>query len=118
VIFLDATLAIAAMYFITCLAAMILPYRRKAMFEASPIAKYKVAGIPAISVAGVIMAAYLFYLLVLWAKDPAYGINNTISAIYLGATYVGSAILYYAMKAYRKRQGIDINRIYGEIPVE
>jgi amino acid transporter len=118
VIFLDATLAIAAMYLITCIAAAIFPFRRKSMFEASPIARYKVGRVPAITIAGAIMAAYLFYLLVLWAKDPSYGINNAISAIYLGATYVGSAILYYGMKAYRKRQGIDINRIYGEIPVE
>mgnify|MGYP001082171290 CR=1 FL=1 len=118
VIFLDAVLAIAAMYFITCLAAVVFPYRRKKLFEASPIAKYKIGGVPAVTITGAITALYLFYLLVMWAIDPAYGVNNPISAIYLGATYIGSAILYLGMKAYRKRQGIDINRIYGEIPSE
>jgi amino acid transporter len=118
VIFLDATLAIAAMYFITSVAAVVFPYRKKKLFEASPIAKYKVAGMPAITICGAISALYLFYLLVMWVKDPAYGVNNPISAMYLGATYIGSAILYLGMKAYRKRQGIDINRIYGEIPSE
>jgi len=118
VIFLDAVLAIAAMYFITCIAAMVFPYRRKKLFEASPIAKYKIGGVPAITVAGAITAAYLLYLLVKWAMDPAYGVNNPISAMYLGATYIGSAVLYLAMKAYRKGQGIDINKIYGEIPSE
>jgi APA family basic amino acid/polyamine antiporter len=118
VIFLDATLAIAAMYFITSIAAAVFPYRKKKLFEASPIAKYKVGGMPAITICGAITALYLFYLLVMWVKDPSYGVNNPISALYLGATYIGSAILYFGMKAYRKRQGIDINRIYGEIPSE
>jgi hypothetical protein len=106
------------MYFITSIAAVVFPYRKKKLFEASPIAKYKVGGIPAITICGAITALYLFYLLVMWVKDPSYGVNNPISALYLGATYIGSAILYFGMKAYRKRQGIDINRIYGEIPSE
>ena len=118
VIFLDAVLAIAAMYFITCIAAVVFPYRRKKLFEASPVAKYKIGGVPVVTISGAIIAIYLFYLLVIWALDPAYGVNNPISAMYLGATYIGSAILYLVMKAYRKRQGIDINKIYGEIPSE
>jgi len=32
--------------------------------------------------------------------------------------YVLAAILFFGFKAYRKRQGIDINKIYEEIPVE
>ena len=118
VIFLDAVLAIALMYFVTCIAAVVFPYRKKKLFEASPIAKYKIGGVPVITISGAITALYLFYLLVMWVIDPAYGVNNPISAMYLGATYIGSAILYLAMKSYRKGQGIDINKIYGEIPSE
>jgi len=32
-----------------------LPYKKKALFEASPIAQMKVAGIPLITIAGVIL---------------------------------------------------------------
>jgi len=56
---LAATQAIAIMYFGTAIAAIILPYKKKELFEASPIAKMKIFGIPVISVAGVIFAIFL-----------------------------------------------------------
>ena len=47
------------MYFGTAIAAIILPYKKKELFEASPIAQMKVAGIPLITVAGVIFGGFL-----------------------------------------------------------
>ena len=46
---LAATQGIAIMYFGTAIAAIVLPYKKKALYEASPIAQMKVAGIPLIS---------------------------------------------------------------------
>src|ERR1044071_10010258 len=93
---LAATQAIAIMYFGTAIAAIILPYTKKELFEASPIAQMKVAGIPVITIAGAIFAAFLGFLLVEWFFDPwlntdgvppgLYGISiaNTNSMIFLG----------------------------------
>ncbi len=127
---LAATQGIAIMYFGTAIAAIILPYKKKELFEASPIAQMKVFGIPLISVAGVIFAGFLGFLLVEWMFDPwlntggegggLYGISfkNTNSIAYLFICYALSASIYYGFKAYRKKGGIDIDKVQTEIPVE
>jgi amino acid transporter len=127
---LAATQAIAIMYFGTAIAAIILPYKKKELFEASPIAQMKVLGIPLITVAGVIFASFLGFLLVEWFFDPwlntggegagLYGISfkNTNSVIFLLVTYGLAAAIYYGFKSYRKRGGIDMDKVQTEIPVE
>ncbi len=127
---LAATQGIAIMYFGTAIAAIVLPYKKKELFEASPIAQMKVLGIPLITVAGVIFAGFLGFLLVEWMFDPwlntggegagLYGISfkNTNSIIFLGVCYVLSAAIYYGFKSYRKKGGIDLDKVQAEIPVE
>jgi len=118
------------MYFGTSIAAIVLPYKKKELFEASPIAQMKVAGIPLITVAGLIFGGFLLFLLVEWFFDPwlnpdfapagLYGISlaNTNSVIFLLVTYGLAATIYYGFKARRKSEGIDMNKVQAEIPVE
>jgi APA family basic amino acid/polyamine antiporter len=119
---LDSTLAIAVTYLGSTIAAILLPYIKKDLYEASPIAKYKVAGIPLITIAGVIFGGFLVFLLYEWIIDPLglYGIGlaNTSSVIYMLINYALALVIYLGFKAYRRRQGIDVNKIYEEIPVE
>ncbi len=127
---LAATQAIAIMYFGTSIAAIILPYKKKELYEASPIAKMKVAGVPLITVAGLIFGGFLAFLLVEWMFDPwlntggegagLYGISfkNTNSIIFLLVCYGLSAAIYYGFKARRKSEGIDMDKVQTEIPVE
>jgi APA family basic amino acid/polyamine antiporter len=126
---LASTLVIAVTYLGSTIAAILLPYTKKDLYEASPIAKYKVAGIPLITVAGVIFAAFLIFLLYQWLLDPnalygiGYSINpngykNGTSLIFMGAMYLLAIIIYVAAKMYRKSQGVDLDLIYKEIPVE
>jgi APA family basic amino acid/polyamine antiporter len=119
---LCSTLVIAVTYLGSTIAAILLPYVKPDLYKASPIAKYKIAGIPLITVAGVIFAAFLIFLLYEWLIDPnalyGIGLSNTSSVIYMLAMYLLALGLYLGFKAYRKRQGIDISKIYEEIPVE
>jgi amino acid transporter len=127
---LAATQAIAIMYFGTAIAAIILPYTKKDLYEASPIANMKVAGIPLITIAGLIFGGFLLFLLVEWFFDPwlntegvppgLYGISlaNTNSVIFLLVCYGAAAALYYGFKSYRKRGGINMDKVQAEIPVE
>lgn len=119
---LCSTLVIAVTYFGSTIAAILLPFIKKDLYEASPIAKYKVFGLPLISVAGVIFGGFLGFLLYQWIFDPneLYGIGyrNTSSMIYMGSMYLLALLIYIGFKLYRRREGIDINKIYEEIPVE
>jgi amino acid transporter len=127
---LAATQGIAIMYFGTAIAAIVLPYKKKELFEASPIAQMKIAGIPIITIAGTIFALFLGFLLVEWFFDPwlnpdfapagLYGISlaNTNSVIFLLVCYGSAAALYYGFKARRRTEGIDLDKVQAEIPVE
>jgi APA family basic amino acid/polyamine antiporter len=116
--FYDATAIIAITFLGTVIAAIILPWRRKDIYNASPIASYKVAGIPAITIAGIITALFLIGMLYEWAHWSIYGSNSVDSAKYFGITYVAAVVIYVAARIIRQRQGIDLSRIHHEIPVE
>jgi amino acid transporter len=116
--YLDATAVIAITFMGTLLAAIILPWRRKDIYNASPIANYKVAGLPVISVAGAIAFIFIAFMVYEWATNATYGSNSRPSAIYLGATYLLAVVIYGVAYYVRRRQGIDLSRIHHEIPVE
>ena len=119
---LCSTLVIAVTYLGSTIAAILLPWIKPDLYNASPIAKYKIAGIPLITIAGVIFGGFLVFLLYQWLIDPnglyGIGISNTSSVIYMLAMYLLALAIYLGFKWYRKSQGIDIDKIYEEIPVE
>jgi amino acid transporter len=119
---LCSTLVIAVTYLGSTIAATLLPWLKPNLYKASPIAKYKVLGIPLITVAGVIFGAFLIFLLYQWLFDPnglyGIGLSNLNSVIYMLAMYLLALAIYVGFKWYRRREGIDINKIYEEIPVE
>jgi len=119
---LCSTLVIAVTYLGSTVAAILLPYTKPDLYNASPIARYKVAGIPLITVAGIIFGGFLVFLLYEWLVDPnnLYGIGwkNTSSLIFMAALYVLALVIYVGFRVYRTRQGIDVSKIYAEIPVE
>ena len=201
---LDSTLVIAVTFLGTTVAAIILPWRSKDVFEGSPISKFKVpvwlgwlvtavfaagavylikasfgyaytvltnvggvegvttltwlivifvtlltivnavllvwllvyvgkqllAGekMPLVTLAGLIFFLFLDWLLVEWLWDPhvppfdfayyAIGWKNISSMVFMLANYALAALIYFGFSAYRKRQGIDVKKVYQAIPVE
>jgi amino acid transporter len=115
---LDATLVIAVTFLGTAIAAAILPWRKKTLYQNSPIARYTVAGIPLITVSGVITALFLGFNLWKWFEDDLYAVNNRDSLYFMGAMYALALVIYVVAKIYRRSQGIDLSAIHREIPVE
>jgi basic amino acid/polyamine antiporter, APA family len=115
---LDATLVIAITFLGTTVSAAILPWRKPEIYNASPIAKYKVLGLPIITAAALMFAAVLIWALIKWFSDGAYGVNNTDSFYLMGGMYVLAIGIYVISQIVRKRQGIDLGMVYGEIPAE
>jgi amino acid transporter len=86
---------------------------------------------PVITLAGLIFMAFLDWLLVEWFWDPhvlpqslpavgTYGIGwaNVSSMVFMLLNYIVAAAIYFGFSAYRRRQGIEIEKVYKEIPVE
>jgi amino acid transporter len=127
--FLWATGVIAITFLGTSIAAAILPWRRPDIFQNSPIARYKIAGVPVITITGLVSAAFLLFMLAEWSFNAIYGtqladvsagvhVSNPSTLIYFAGTYLLAIAIYVAARLIRKNQGIDLARIHREIPVE
>jgi basic amino acid/polyamine antiporter, APA family len=115
---LDAVLVIAVTFFGTAIAAMVLPFRKRHLYENSPIARYRFLGIPLISIAGLVTAVFLGFNLWKWFQDDLYAVNNRDSLVFMGIMYLLAILIYVAARVYRRRQGIDLRAVHEEIPVE
>ena len=115
---LDATLVIAVTFLGSAIAAAVLPWRKPEIYNASPIARYSVLGIPLVTVAAVAFAAFLIFCLIKWLTDATYGVNNGQSLIYMLVLYGVALGLYVGFRLYRRAQGMDLNMVYSEIPEE
>ena len=76
------------------------------------------AGIPLITVSGVITALFLGFNLYQWFTNDNYAVNNSTSLWFMLGMYALALIIYVVAKIYRKSQGIDLSAIHREIPVE
>jgi APA family basic amino acid/polyamine antiporter len=115
---LDATLVIAITFFGSAVAAAILPWRKPEIYNASPIAKYKVFGLPLITFAAGAFILFLSFCLYKWFQDDVYGVNKHSSLYFMGGLYLLAIAIYVGSKFYRRSQGMDLNMVYGEIPAE
>ncbi len=118
-----STFVIAVTFFGTSIAATILPWRKKQLFQNSPVARYTVAGIPLITITGAITELFLGWNIYKWlwpplSKGNLYGINVPDSMYFMGGMYALALVIYVIAKIYRKSQGIDLSAIHREIPVE
>lgn len=111
--------------FLVCaVAAIVFPYRRKAVFDSSPV-NWRVAGIPLMSIIGVIASAALLFVEYIWWADPVNGLDATtgvlgddrmkIATIVVLAT---GALWYFGARFVQARRGVLIERAFAEIPPE
>jgi basic amino acid/polyamine antiporter, APA family len=115
---LAATQVIAITFTGSAIAALIFPWRRPDVYNASPIARYKVAGLPLISVAAFAFLIILGFALYEWFTNDLYAVNDRNTLIYMGSFYVLAIVIYFGSRFYRRRQGIDMRMVHSEIPAE
>jgi APA family basic amino acid/polyamine antiporter len=115
---LATTMVIAVTFAGSAIAAAVLPWRKPDIYNASPIARYRVAGIPLITVTAIGFLALLVFCLYKWIQDDVYGINDSGSLIYMGILYAIALAIYIGSRLLRKQQGIDMAMVHKEIPAE
>jgi hypothetical protein len=115
---LGVTFACGYVFVITCFAGALLPYRAKALYEASPGAQYKIFGIPAITVLGLLGTVLGGGMVLMFAFSSAYGLNTPLAREAVLGVLVFSFLLYLVMKFYQKSRGIDVTFAFREIPPE
>jgi APA family basic amino acid/polyamine antiporter len=115
---LDAVLVPAVTFFGTLIAGMILPWRKRELFDNSVVGRYRIAGVPVIAVTSGLAAIFVGWNIYQWLTNSTYGVNNRTSLIFMGAMYALAIVIYVMAKLVRHRQGINLKLVYGEIPAE
>jgi hypothetical protein len=80
------------------------------------------AEMPLVTLSGLLFFGFLDWLLIEWFFDPGYlygiGWQNSTSMLFMIFMYALAAVIFLGFSSYRKRQGIDVDKVYKEIPVE
>jgi APA family basic amino acid/polyamine antiporter len=118
---LAATFVIAITFAGSAIAAALLPWRKREIYQASPIARYTVAGVPLVTAAAVGFLVILGFAIYEWSTNAVYGIDWTNfrnSFYYMFALYGLALAIYLGSRIYRRSQGIDMKMVHSEIPAE
>jgi len=103
--------------------AIVFPWTGKRFFNASPAKAYRVAGLPLMSVAGALSVAFFALAFVLlWRDDnaagPLLGHAHRTELWIVAGTLVAGIAWYIGNMLYRRRQGVDIELAFKQIPIE
>jgi amino acid transporter len=105
------------------IAGILFPYRLPEVFESSPV-RWRVGGVPVMSVVSVLSLAACIASLVIFWKDPFAGLQNANGSrywwgvIYNVAIFLSGFVIYFVARALNRRRGVDIDRRFAEIPIE
>lgn len=115
-VFLPAALSSGCIpYTFTSLAGALMPWRGKAIYEASPAAKYRVGPIPLVTITGLISVVFNITMIYYWLTNPALGINPA-SMVFVFFFYILGFVWFIYWRWHRKRQGIDLSLSFKLVP--
>jgi len=113
---LAVTAAATIFYIGTAFGGAIFPWSRKQVYETSPIAKYKVGGLPVITLCGLIATAFSVWMLYNYLTIPGLGIANPDSELAIFLIFIGWVAYFFIRRAYLKSKGIELDLAYREVP--
>jgi amino acid transporter len=113
-----ATLIQLITHTLIAISAIVFPYRRKELYRASVSAK-TLAGIPLTVIAGIGAILTTIFLYYCYFHYPFFGLKDKSQLwIWLGGAIAFGLVWYYGARAVRRGQGVNVDRVYAEIPPE
>jgi APA family basic amino acid/polyamine antiporter len=103
---------------VTCLAAAVFPYRAPEIFQASPSARYKIGPLPLVTVMGMLGTVLTALLVVVALVNSALGLTSPSARYVLGGAFATGVMVYAAVRAYRRREGVDTSLAFRYVPPE
>jgi amino acid transporter len=106
------------------LAAVLFPRTRRQLFDASPAASSRLGGVPLMTITGAIsLAFFALVMYLLWndpiAAGPMFTLDHLSREFWLVLGVVVFGVAWFAgTRLYRRRQGIDVDLAFRQIPIE
>jgi hypothetical protein len=104
-------------WILTSVSAIILPYRRKSIFEASA-AHRKLGGVPIVSLLGLLGVILFGYLGYNSTTNSAVGPFALGAQLFIAALIIVPLVIYAVSFYYNKARGLDLGLVFGQLPPE
>ena len=113
-------IAVMAVAFIAvALAAIVMPFTRSNLFNSAPaMVRARIAGVPWLTIVGVVMLLSWAFVLYVTFATTAFGKVAPISMIEAFAVPIIGALYYLVIRQVRERQGIHLKAAFQQIPPE
>ena len=115
---LGVTFACGYVFVITALAGALMPYRAKALYDASPGAAYKLGNIPLVTIFGLIGAVVGGVMVLMFMFYSALGLTSVLAYQVVFGVLGVSIIWYFLAKMVQRSRGINVDYAFKEIPPE
>jgi amino acid transporter len=115
----NMTLLLIILFTFVGLCAMLFPYRRKGMFEMSPLKTRKIGRVPTVAIVGVLNVVLFLFLIFFALTYPSLsGPTGALAFTVMGSVFLLGLVLFFVTRVYYKRMGIDTSLAFKEIPPE
>lgn len=115
---LGVTFACGYVFVFSSLAAALLPYRAKEIYEAAPGSQYKIGNIPLVTILGGLGFVLGGIMVLMFMFFEPLGLTSTLAYIVVFGIIAFSAIWYFVAKAVQRQRGINVEHAFEEIPPE
>jgi basic amino acid/polyamine antiporter, APA family len=115
---LSALLGLTLSLVVTAIAGMLLPFRQPALVEGSPYNR-RVAGIPLLTLVGglALLGFAGAVAILLWDVGSGASLSEDPEKLLLAlGVYAAAMAIWFVARAVRRRQGIDLDLAYRELP--
>ena len=122
--FLSLIEALVVVWGAAMLAAVLFPRSRRELFDASPAAGSRLGGMPLMAVTGAVsLAFFALVLYLLWndpiAAGPMFTLDHLSREFWLVLGTVAFGLAWFlGNRLYRRRQGIDVDLAFRQLPIE
>jgi basic amino acid/polyamine antiporter, APA family len=119
--FSTAGLATQIAYILISITAIVFPFRKKDIFEASPAGKYKLGSVPALSILGFLSLIVNLFIAYIFIFGPPLGflsVSTLPSIEFVVGIFLVCLLIYVVAWSVRKTQSIDLALTFKEVPPE
>ncbi|HUI01301.1 MAG TPA: amino acid permease [Nitrososphaerales archaeon] len=112
----NAVFFYSVVWFLAALSAVILPFRRRRLYESATGRGRR--GVPVISLLGAVAAALFAYLGYNSVTNPAVGPFQASAQVVVALVIAVPVVIYAASYLYRRSRGVDLRLVNSELPPE